>query len=77
MAFYSFIVNNESGDVVTLPSHYLVLDMGRTAFNARVDDLARFTDTLDTKGVRVLQAFCLDVLGAPQADMLTLPQTGA
>ena len=71
MAFYSFIVFNESGDVVTIPKHLLVLDRGRNVFSAVVNDLEAFTETLKTAGVRVHQSTRLDEYDAVDPLQLT------
>ena len=60
MGFYSFVAINESGDVVTIPKHFLVLDTGRNVFNTQVEDVGAFTELLKQHGVLVTTTHKLD-----------------
>ncbi len=60
MGFFSLIVDNQSGDVVMIPEHYLVLDTGRNVFNTQVENVELFVKALRQEGVRVVQMNCLD-----------------
>jgi hypothetical protein len=60
MGFYSLIVDNQSGDVVMIPEHYLVLDTGQNVFNTQIENPDLFVKALREEGVRIVQMNCLD-----------------
>jgi len=60
MAFYSFVVMNDSGDVVVIPENLLTLDTGRNVFSTQVEDVEHFVDQLRQMGVRVTAQHRLD-----------------
>lgn len=58
-SFWSFVVFVE-GEEVPLPKHGQILEPGRNAFNAIVEDLDVFLWSLEKANVRIVQKYCLD-----------------
>lgn len=63
---------NDSGDVVGIPRHFLLIDQGRNVFNLDVADVAEFETELEAQGIRVLNRIQLDVLEPVAGDHLLL-----
>lgn len=60
MGFYSFVVFNDSGEVVSLPEHFLILDTGQNAFNIQLNETEPFLCKLGEADVRVEKMNRLD-----------------
>ena len=71
MGHYSFVVINESGDIVSIPQNFLLLDEGQNVFNAQVDDLDKFVADLKVKGVRVVRTYGLNEFETVDPRMLS------
>ena len=73
MGFYSFVVRNNTGDIVVVHEHFLAFDVGRNVFNTQVDDLRAFTEKLDGLGVKIITVNCLDVGTSDETPPWALP----